>query len=85
MPANPWELYECHKQFRTAHNALEKAWERAKKLAPELPAHERANLAERHVYETMKKYSEAGAMDSEPFHELRHRVEKHFGTRGDYL
>jgi hypothetical protein len=82
---NPWELYSGNPGFAEATQALERAWEEAKALEPSKPSAERAKLAERYVYEVMKRHRHVGSMDSEPCSVLRWRVEKHFGVAGGYL
>jgi hypothetical protein len=85
MRNNPWDIYESHPRFDDANKALEKAWDQAKRLAPELPTSDRAYQAEKHVYATMKLWSDVGAMDTEPVWVLRDRVRKHFGVDGNWL
>lgn len=85
MSNNPWELYESHPQFSTATSAIEKAWQEAKSLAPELRASDRARLAEKHVYETLKLWRDVGALDTEPAWVLRDRIRGHFGVDGGWL
>lgn len=82
---NPWELYESHKDFAKATCAIEKAWEQAKRLAPDQASVERAYLAEKHVYRVLQQWSAVGAMDTEPVWVLRDRVRHHFGVEGGWL
>lgn len=82
---NDWELYESHPRFDDALKALNKAWDAAIRLAPELPATDRAQMAEKHVYGVMKLWSDVGAMDSEPVWHLKDRVRAHFGTDGNWI
>lgn len=83
--ANPWDLYESHPRFAEASSDIEAAWQEAKRLAPEKPSSERARLAEKHVYETLKLWSDVGALDTEPVWALRDRVRHHFGCDGGWL
>lgn len=85
MNVNLWELYEDHPSFAEATLALNDAWAEAKRIAPELPSKERANLAERHVYQVMEKWRDVGALDSEPFYLLSKRVCAHFGCTGSFV
>jgi hypothetical protein len=82
---NPWELYETHPRFAQATCAIERAWEQATRLAPDKPSSERAHLAEKHVYEALKLWSDVGALDTEPVWVLRDRVRHHFGCDGGWL
>lgn len=82
---NPWELYESHCCFAKASLEIEMAWNDAKQLAPERPSSERAGIAERHVYRTLERWREVGALDTEPVAILRERVRKHFGCEGGWL
>ncbi len=82
---NPWELYSTHPQFAAANTAINKAWDEAKSLLPDRPSAERAKAAEQHVYAELKKWSEVGAMDTEPVNHLAWNVYHHFGVSGGYV
>jgi hypothetical protein len=82
---NPWDLYDTHPDFESATATLDRAWEDAKRISPELSSKERAAAAERYMESYMEPLAEVGAMDSEPFAIVRELVIKHFGVAGRWL
>ena len=78
---NHWELYESMQGWTLASLAIDKAWEKAKSIAPEKPSHERALLARDYVRRVMEKYRKFGAKDTEPDSILVELVNMHFSTR----
>jgi hypothetical protein len=85
MHDNPWDLYEDHPRFAEATAAIDRAWEEAKLLAPGLPSADRANMAERYMYDALTRFMDVGALDSEPVRAVRGKVCRHFGMEGDWL
>jgi myosin-crossreactive antigen len=75
-----WDLFDTMPGVEAVEAALNKAWEEAKVLAPELPSKERAKLAAKHVRKVMEKYADFGATDTEPDSILFFKIQEHFGT-----
>jgi hypothetical protein len=49
MKRNPWDLCDTHPDFESATATLDRAWEDAKRISPELSSKERAAAAERYM------------------------------------
>ena len=77
--SNPYELYETEPGFAQATAAINRAWHDAQWVIPERPTVERAKAAEMLMYQTLKKYPNVGAIDTEPVAIVKEMVRKHFG------